>query len=143
MKISTAEISKLAAESLPLLIDEKLLRCWVLNVCCGLIARCPKCGKILDGKAARTFLKLKRTHCKHCNSMICATMNSPLFRSYLTPAQFVLLAAFAPVERDNQKMRQSLMALAKSKNGFLELREALDVGPAVNFENRNLKDGDI
>jgi len=132
---SHESISRLAAEALPLLIDEKRLRCWVLNVFCGLMAKCPLCGEMLDGKACRTFLQLKRTRCRHCESTIYATQNSPLFRSRLTPEQFVLLAALAPVERENKKLRQSLAALVKSENSFHELRDSFGVGPAVNFEN--------
>ena len=133
--LKNEEISKLAAEALPLLIDEKRLRCWVLNVFCGLIARCPLCGEMLDGKARRTFLQLKRTRCRHCQRTIYATQNSPLFRSRLTPEQFVILAALAPAERENQKIRQSLVELAKSENSFLKLRESLGIGPAASFEN--------
>lgn len=136
------DISRLAAEALPLLIDEKRLRCWVLNVFCGLMAKCPNCGKMLDGKARRTFLQLKRTRCRHCEQMIYATQNSPLFRSRLTPEQFVILAAIAPAEHDNTKIRQSLAALAKSENHFIQLRQAIGVGPSAHFENGQSEHGE-
>ena len=135
-------ISRLAAEALPLLIDEKKLRCWVLNVFCGLMAKCPLCGEMIEGKARRTFLQLKRTRCRHCESTIYATQNSPLFRSRLTPEQFVILAALAPVEHENKNIRQSLIELSKSENNFLELRDALGVGPAMNFENGSIESVD-
>ena len=48
-----------------------------------------------------------------------------------------------PVKHENQKIRQSLTALAKSENHFLELRDALGIGPAINFENGSLEGADV
>ena len=90
------EVSKLAIEYLPAMIDEKKLRCWLLNVFCHLQAKCPHCGEMLEGKAQKKFLQLGRTRCRSCEKYIHFTQGTPLASARLTFEQFVFLAALAP-----------------------------------------------
>jgi len=91
------EVSKLAIEYLPAMLDEKKLRCWLLNVFCELQAKCPNCGTMLQGKARDKFLQLGRTRCRSCEKYIEFRQGTPLMNSRLTNEQFVVLAALAPL----------------------------------------------
>jgi hypothetical protein len=114
-----------AAEALPALIDRRRLRCFVLAMFHSMQIACPKCHKPVQGKAQKSFLEFRRTSCRHCKSIIHILQGTPFNYLKITPEQFIVLAAFIPLEKE-----------------MLKIRAALGVGPlaASNISGKQAKD---
>jgi len=91
-------VSNLAISALPLLLDERRLRCWFLAVFRGSVTECPLCSSPLIGKVLRTFAAGRRTKCQSCGGDIRLWQGTPLHAMKLSHSQFFLLVCLSGLD---------------------------------------------
>jgi transposase-like protein len=119
------DLTQIALESLPHLIDQARLRCWFLSVFHQSQIKCCHCGSQLSPKATKSFLEYRITSCVTCGKKVQFFRGTIFQNAKISPEQFIVLVCLLEFDVPNQQIAD---AIGITRSAVLEWSRKLKKG---------------